>query len=405
MKMLSVAAVALLLLLTGPAWAQGPQPQTVVEGLEFPTGLAFAPDGRMFVNERPGRIRLFSNGRLDPTPIATVPTTEDGETGLLGIALPPDFSSNEVLYVFATTPDGAGNRVWRVPLATGRPEVVIDDLPASLYHNGGGLGFDSDGMLYISNGEQHSDDKAQDPAVLGGKVYRYSAEGEVPGDNPFGDSPAFAIGLRNPYGLAMDPVSGDPFVTENGPSSFDEINHVEAGGNYGWPEISGPSEGGEPQLAEGAYHDPLLAYEGIIVPTGIAFAGLDAADKSVRGDLFFASYGEGAIHRVELNEDRTTARSDEIIVADGEPKVAVAWGPDGLYYGTTSAVKTVAFAGAGAGPKGSTEAGGDPTTAEAGDPETSEPRTETNSTLTFVSLAAVAVITAVVFFLRRSRSG
>lgn len=299
--------------------------------------MAFLSDGTMLVNERAGRIRVVRGGRTRPRPLAEIPTRTAGETGLLGMAVAPDESA---VFVFATDPDGGGNSIWRVPLdEPGASEKVIEGLPASTYHNGGGVAFGRDGMLLVANGEQHSQEKAQDPDVLGGKVYRFTPAGRVPDDNPFGDSPALAIGLRNPFGLSVDPVTGAPWVTENGPQDWDEVNRIEPGGNYGWPRVRGPAD---PSGLQGEYHDPVLAYQEIIVPTGIAFADNNAR-RAYRGDLFFATFGEASIHRVRLNKARSQAVSDDIIVS-GETVVGLAWGPRGLYYSTPEAVKLLPLA-------------------------------------------------------------
>ncbi len=307
--------------------------------LDFPAGIAFDSDGTMYVSERAGRIMVVEDGSRRADLLATIPTITSGETGLLGLAVAPDDS---FLYAFATAPDGASNRVHRVPLPRGEPAIVVDGLPASGYHNGGGVAFAPDGNLLVTNGEQHDSDRAQQPGELGGKVYRYTPQGDVPGDNPFGDSAAYAIGLRNPFGIAIDPVSGNAFVTENGPSSHDEIDRIVPGGNYGWPLLNGP--GDPPEGIEGSYHDPLLDYPEIIVPTGIAFAPPDRAQREYRGDLFFGTFGDGTIHRVRLDDARRSAVSDEVFVDAGEPVIALAWGPRGLYFSTPGAVKVVPIA-------------------------------------------------------------
>ena len=327
------AAAAVFLLSTSLAGsARAQSPIVVAEHLSFPAGIAFDSNGTMFVTERPGRILAFEQPGA-PRAVAAVPTTTTGESGLLGIAVSPD---DRWVYAFGTELDGS-NTIWRVRAEGGRPQRVVKGLPGGTYHNGGGVAFGSDGMLYVSNGEIHASDRAQDPGVLGGKVYRYTPDGAIPDDNPFGDSPAFAIGLRNPFGLAIDPVTGAPFVTENGPSSFDEINRIVAGGNYGWPEVSGPS--GAPGDLGGTYQDPLVAYEEIIVPTGIAFADPANAVDYVKDDLFFATYGDQTIHRLMLGEDRDEVVEDRIFFRSREPIVALAWGPRGLYFSTPGAIK------------------------------------------------------------------
>jgi glucose/arabinose dehydrogenase len=342
------AAAALLAIALAAGCASGvradsaPTPRVVVDGLDFPTGIAFDARGRMYVNERVGRVRVVRGGELDAEPLAEVATTTASlETGLLGITLSPGGDS---VYVFATEPSGATNRVLEIPLRTGEPHTVVAGIPAGAIHNGGGVAFDGDGMLLVSNGEQGVSERSQDPSVLGGKVYRLTRQGAVPPDNPFGGSPALAIGLRNPFGLAVDPVSGDPFVTDNGPTSDDEVNRIVPGGNYGWPVVMGPAEDADVIGLEGAYQDPLLDYPDIVVPTGIAFADPDTAPRGMRGDLFFGTYGSETIHRVRLDGARSAALSDEVFVDAGEPVIALAWGPRGLYYSTPSAVKVVPLA-------------------------------------------------------------
>jgi len=312
--------------------------------------MAFLPDGTLLINDRPGFVRVVQDGDLVEEPLAEIPTTLNGETGLLGIAIPPDVDDDQAAYVFATAPDSNSNTIWRVPLDGGDIQPVIQGLPAAFYHNGGGVAFDEDGMLLVSNGEQHDTDRAQDPEVLGGKVYRFTREGEIPDDNPFGGtSAALSIGHRNPYGLAVDPLTGAPWVTENGPEFYDEINRIVPGANYGWPGVVGPEAASvnEQSVAElnlrQPYIEPVLSYEDVIVPTGITFATEGAPPVVKRGDLFFGAYSEGEIHHVRLDKAREEAVSDEVIPVEGAV-VAVAWGPDGLYYSAGSEVRMFPFA-------------------------------------------------------------
>ena len=305
--------------------------RVVVGGLEFPTAIAFTEDGRMVVNERAGRVRIVENGSLRPAPLALVPTTTAGERGLLGAAVAPDGRS---VYVFATEPDGNSNRVVAVSLLDGSQRTVVDELAGGIYHDGGGLAFDRSGLLFVSNGEAHSSGRAQDLNASGGKVYRFTADGEPAGENPFGRSAVFALGLRNPFGLALDPRSGAVFVTENGPDGHDEVNRVDRGANLGWPDIKGVDRVGSLRGdARGRYADPLLDFRRTVVPTGITF--------SPDGDLYFATYAEGAIHRVRLDETRRRVESDTVVLDAGAPVVAMAWGPDGLYYSTGDEVRAL----------------------------------------------------------------
>jgi glucose/arabinose dehydrogenase len=311
----------------------------IIDHLAFPTGIAFTSDGSlMFVNERAGRILVVDERARDVREVARVETTTAGETGLLDLAVSPD---DRFLYAFVTDPSGTTNRIVRVPVDGGDVQVIVEDMPASLYHNGGGVDFDEGGMLLVSNGENHDTARAQNPDERGGKVYRLTPEGRPAPDNPYGE--AIALGLRNPFGLTVDPVTGDAFVTENGPSSHDEVNRIVVGGNYGWPDISGPAGTARPQ-GPGEYFDPVIDYPEIIVPTGIAIADPANAPDPMAGDVFFGAYGEGALHRLRLNEERTQAVSDEVIAREESGIVALEWGPAGLYYSTTDAVKLIPLA-------------------------------------------------------------
>lgn len=392
---LSVAAI-LAVVVASPASglpaaaSQEPEPEVLFDDLDYPTAITFA-FGKMFVNERSGRIRVAEDGELSSEPLATIPVTTTGETGLLGIAA-GTIDGEPYVYAFATEPDGATNSVWRVPAAGGEAERVVSGLPASVYHNGGGVALDRDGMLFVSNGEQHDPDKAQDPNVLGGKVYRYTAEGEVPGDNPFPGSPAYSLGHRNPFGLTIDPLTGTPWVSENGPESFDEINRIERGANYGWPVVSGPGC----EDADITCLDPVLSYEEVIVPTGITFAPR-GAPRRFAGDLFFGSHQGGGIHHVELDERRERAVSDEVWIQEETGIVGLAWGPEGLYYSTPDAVKLLPLKQGSAGPArpggGIRDEGGDRGSEAPG----------RSGTLVLVGAVAVAAGLLALFFRRNSR--
>ncbi|MGH2784248.1 MAG: PQQ-dependent sugar dehydrogenase [Actinomycetota bacterium] len=308
-----------------------------IASLDFPVGMQFTPSGtRLFVNEREGRIRIIKNGKLLATPFATVNTTTSGEGGLLGLALHPSFENGHPwVYVFYTYTSGGQmfDRVERFRAAgdiSSSRQSVFDAMPASQYHHGGSLAFGADGKLYVSNGEEHDSNKAQDPTVLGGKVYRLNADGSIPSDNPFPGEPTFAYGLRNPFGMTVDPTGGRIWVTENGPSEDDEVNLIVRGGNYGWPDVTGPD-------GSGGFRDPVLNYQSIIVPTMMAFGG-NALPKAYRGNLFFGTFGQQVIHRVKLNSARTGATSDSIFIRPGQSVIGMTMGPDGLYYTTPTKV-------------------------------------------------------------------
>ena len=309
-----------------------------VASLDFPVGMQFTKSGtRLFVNEREGRIRIIKNGKLLSAPFAAVNTTTSGEGGLLGLALHPSFESGQPwVYVFYTYTSGGQtfDRIERLRASGDKAvarEVLFQPMPGSGYHHGGSIAFGSDGKLYVSNGEEHNESKAQDPNVLGGKIYRLNADGSIPTDNPFGaGNPTYALGLRNPFGMTVDPNGGRIWVTENGPSEDDEVNLIVREGNYGWPDVTGPD-------GSGGYRDPVLNYQTIIVPTMMAFGG-SALPKAYRGNLFFGTFGQQVIHRVKLNSSRTGATSDTIFIRPGQSVIGMTMGPDGLYYTTPTKV-------------------------------------------------------------------
>jgi len=255
------------LLVPAPAGAQdGFEP--VVTGLDFAVNVAFAPDGTMFVADKDlGQIRVVRDGLLLTEPFATVDADPRvNEMGLLGVTLHPAFPDEPWVYAYYSDASDGRNRLVRFRAegdAAVEREDLLDLLPtASGWHNGGDLAFGPDGMLYVSVGEGHDPGRAQDPDGLGGRILRLEPDGSVPPDNPFGPgNPTFALGIRNSFGVCFDTETGELWVTDNGPSDWDEVNRVEPGANLGWPLHLGP--GGPSELVE-----PVLAFEEIIVPPG-----------------------------------------------------------------------------------------------------------------------------------------
>ncbi len=331
-----VFVVASISLIAGGASAQsGEYTMTRVAALEFPTSVGFAPDGSLiFVAERTGRVRVIRDGTLEREPFTSVRTTTAGEGGLLGLAVDPDFDSGEPwVYLFHTLADGSANRVLRVRYEDGRAgqrEVLMSRLPAgAALHHGGIITFGPDDKLYVSHGEAHEQSRAQDPQVLGGKIYRIDRDGSIPSDNPFRGSPTWSYGHRNPFGLAFDPDGGRLWSLENGPQNHDEVNLIERGANYGWPIVRGDQQrrGMTPAVVD---------YAQIVVPTGLAF-GAPTFGGSAARSLFLGTYSESAIHELELNDKRTDVVEDRVVVHDVSV-VAMVRGPDGIYVSTPDAL-------------------------------------------------------------------
>lgn len=255
----------------------GTRVDTVARGLEHPWGVAFSPDGRIFVSERPGRIRVIANGALQAGSWLELPVARGG-AGLLGLALAPTFPADPRVFVmgaFAGPRDSTYvNRLLVIREsggAGGTAEILLDELPSQRAHAGSAVAFGPDGMLYVTLGDAFEPALSQDPARLNGKILRLTAEGRPAPTNPDPRSPVYASGLRNAQGLAWNSAD-DLFATEHGPSNWpwedartghDEINTVVANGNYGWPEVIGASGG--------RFQQPLLVWDPAVAPSGLVF--------------------------------------------------------------------------------------------------------------------------------------
>jgi glucose/arabinose dehydrogenase len=286
----------------------------VTSGLNAPTAMAFAPDGRLFVAEQGGRLRVIKNGALLPTEFLSVTTTASGERGLLGIAFDPNFASNQFVYVYYTaTSPTIHNRVSRFvangDVAVPGSETVIfelNPLSGATNHNGGAIHFGLDGKLYIGVGENANGANAQTLSNLLGKMLRINPDGSIPSDNPFfatasGDNRAiWALGLRNPFTFAIEPTTGRLFINDVGENSQEEINDGIAGSNYGWPATEGPTSNPN-------FRSPLFAYgHGTGPTTGCAIAGAAFYRSATAlfppdflGHYFFADLCSGWIRRFD----------------------------------------------------------------------------------------------------------
>ncbi len=331
---------------SGPRGAVRIRVETVVTGLDVPWGIAFLPDGAMLVTERPGRIRLVRGGSLVANPVARVPAAAEGEGGLMGIALHPDFATNRFFFVYysARRGDDTVNRVERYRLAedaaSATPDrVILDGIPAAQNHDGGRLRFGPDGMLYIGTGDASEPDDAQNAQNLAGKLLRLTPDGEVPPDNPRPRSPVFLTGVRNTQGF--DWRDRDTLVlTDHGPSGerfrsgHDEVSLVRAGGNAGWPTIWGCR-------ASPGMTSPMLSWSDANPPGGAAIYTGEAIPEW-RGDLLIGMLGSKHLHRVSFDANAPgRVRAHEVYLQGDAPAGygrlrEVLMGPDAQLYVTTS---------------------------------------------------------------------
>jgi aldose sugar dehydrogenase len=327
---------------------------TVATGLEYPWSLAFLPDGRLLVTERPGRLRVLTkDGRLDPKPVEGLPRIDpQGQGGLMDVVPHPDFARNGWVY-WTYAQRGEGNRngteLARGKLAGGpgtyRMEQVqvlfrMQPKTSAGRHFGSRLVFDRDGALYMTLGDRGEQDQAQDLADHRGKILRLSEDGKPAPRNPFLDRSnarpeIFSYGHRNVQGAALHPGTGALWVAEHGPQGGDELNLVRAGVNYGWPVITyGVNYGIGTKIGEGTAKPGMAQPQKHWIPSpalsGMAFYQGDKFPRW-RGDLLIGALRGQALIRVRLDGERVVA--DEFLLNGTLPRIRdVRVGPDGYVY-------------------------------------------------------------------------
>lgn len=302
-----------------------PRLSVVAENLEIPWALAFLPDGQIIFTERPGRVELIDK-EGNVSAVASISQVKHiGEGGLLGVAVHPDFNENKFIYLYYTyssTGENTLNRVARYRFENNilaEERVIIDAIPGAANHNGGRMKFGPDKFLYITTGDAQNPSLAQNKNSLAGKILRVTNEGLAASGNPFSNR-IYSYGHRNPQGLVWD-EKGQFWATEHGPLAHDELNLIEIGKNYGWPNITGSEK------AAGMESPLLESGSSTWAPAGMTFV-------SKRNSLFFGGLRGNALFEAVVKDNRVELK--EHLKSELGRIRDVVLGPDRFLYVTTS---------------------------------------------------------------------
>ncbi len=319
---------------------------TLATGLENPWSMAFLPDGRILIAERPGRLRIFADGELKDTPVQGLPEIwANRQGGLLDVVLHPDYDENGWIYIAYAAPfDDGGNTAVSRGRLTGNSftdmELIFQAEPAtgSGQHFGTRIVFDEDNYLFTTVGDRGVMDNAQKLENHNGKVIRILDDGRVPPDNPFvnveGAMPEiWSYGHRNIQGMSIHPETGVLWTHEHGPKGGDEINIIRKGLNYGWPEVThGVNYNGSiitPDTTKAGMEDPLYHWTPSIAPCGMTFVFSDKYPEW-HGDILVGALAGRHIHRVILDGEKVT--DTEYMLQDFARFRDLRTGPDGYIY-------------------------------------------------------------------------
>lgn len=315
--------------------------QTLVEeGLNIPVAMEFAPDGRIFVTEKEGNLRIIKNGELLVEPFLTIPVNDFSERGLLGVTFDPDFETNRYIYVYYTrATEPIKNRISRFTASETDPDIVEEDSEVILLddiasdagnHNAGALHFGNDGQLYIAVGDGgQTSTNAQDLTTLSGKILRINKDGTIPSDNPFVGVPnareeIWALGLRNPFTFAFHPTTGKMMINDVGANVWEEVNVGSKAANYGWPICEGSCD--DPDFTNPIYQN---YHPQLVAVTGASFYTREQFPGDYKNYYFFGDYVKNVIKKLDYINGNTVTD----FAIDASSPVDIREGPDGaLYY-------------------------------------------------------------------------
>jgi aldose sugar dehydrogenase len=324
---------------------------TLATGLENPWGMAFLPDGRILIAERPGSLRVFALGELRDEPVQGLPDIwAHGQGGLLDVVLHPDYDNNGWIYIaYAEPRNGEGNTAISRGRLTGNRftdvELIFQGQPSTAagHHFGSRIVFDDDGYMFTTIGDRGVMNNAQTLENHNGKVLRMNDDGTVPPDNPFTDQQGarpeiWSYGHRNIQGMALHPVTRELWTHEHGPRGGDEINLVRKGVNYGWPEVTHGINYNGTVITEDTtrvgMEDPILQWTPSIAPCGMAFVDSDRYPRW-RNNMLVGALAGQHIHRVVIENNEVTGT--EYLLQDFARFRDIRVGPDGYIYALTEA--------------------------------------------------------------------
>ena len=300
MKKSAIFCIFGLLLITGcvqkEEQIQNGEIEILAQDLQVPWSIDFLPDDTLIFTERAGQVSLIENGKQKI--IGEIDVSQISESGLLGVAVDPEFTENKFIYLHYTY--DTGNRVSRFVLNEQLEDefILLDKIPSAKHHDGGRIKFGPDGKLYITTGDASVPSTAQDTDSLAGKILRMNKNGTIPEDNPFGNY-VYSYGHRNPQGLAWHPITKELYASEHGPTRNDEINLIKPGKNYGWPLVECESD---------EYESPLRCYDVFtLAPSGAAFLG---------NSLYVAGLRGAQLRKITFAQDGATILSEEEFISN-----------------------------------------------------------------------------------------